>query len=313
MKLFKNNVGRPSNETKKKRRLFVFGTITLSVAAGLLVAMLISSISINNLSGKALGNYSGDIDGDGLVTQKDVKTISDFASNLKKYSNAQKKIADMNKDGKITIIDAKLALNIAKQNYTIVFNNSRADNGSGKMESVEVGKNGIKLPKCEFTEKGKVFRGWIMQRNQDGKYYGKIDNKSDWYTSNELFGGKKNGVYLLLKDESALNPLTKKVKAGTKITLYATWEDAKNGSKSNSKSSSKSNSKNSSNTKKVNKNSSNNGGSQRRCENSGKYWYKGKCYSKKPKVSTNCPAIKDQKSCDGYINCKWGFGNCKTV
>lgn len=162
MKLFKNNVGRPSNETKKKRRLFVLGTITLSVAAGLLVALLISSISINNLSGKALGNYSGDVDGDRLVTQK----------------------------------------------------------------------------------------------------------------------------------------------------------DAKNGSKSNSKkskSSSKSNSKNSSNTTKVNKNSLNNGGSQRRCENSGKYWYKGKCYSKKPKVSTNCPAIKEQKSCDGYINCKWGFENCKTV
>ncbi len=177
------------------------------------------------------------------------------------------------------------------------------------MEFVEVGKNGTKLPKCKFTDKGKVFKGWIMQRNQDGKYYGKIENKTDWYTGDELFSGKKTGVYVLLKDESALNPLTKKVKVGTKITLYATWEGAKNGSKSNSN---KSNSKNGSNTTKANKNSSNNG-DQRRCENSGKYWYKGKCYSKKPKVSTNCPAIKDQKSCDGYINCKWGLKNCKTV
>ena len=82
MKLFKNNVGRPSNETKKKRRLLVLGTITLSVAAGLLVALLISSISINNLSGKALGNYSDDVDGDGLVTKKDAKNGS--KSNSKK-------------------------------------------------------------------------------------------------------------------------------------------------------------------------------------------------------------------------------------
>lgn len=305
MKLFKNGVGRPSNETRKKRKLFVFGTVTLSIVSGLLVALLISHISINNLSGKALGNYSGDIDGDGLVTQKDVQKIMRFSSKLEKYTSDELKIADMNKDGKITTKDVTLAKKVASKNYTIIFNNSRAKNPEGKMNNVEMGKNAIYLPECDFENEGYVFNGWIVQRMQDGKYYGKINNKKDWYTQKELFNDKKKGSYITYGDKRGISLYKLGVKEGTKVTLYANWKKL-----STKKTTSKSNSGSKTTTK-------NRSSGQRRCENAGNYWYSGKCYRNKTKlISANGMKVSECASINGVKRngyCYYNLAEYKTL
>ena len=55
----------------------------------------------------------GDVNADGAVTAVDARLALRFASKLQKYTEAQKKQCDMDKNGKITSADARRILRIS--------------------------------------------------------------------------------------------------------------------------------------------------------------------------------------------------------
>lgn len=109
MKLFENGVGRPSNEVKKKRKIFVVSVAAILLVAIVGIALVVINIGgVGNLKGAAigLGKNSGDADGDGKITLSDVRLIlnRDQRQNKKIIINTN---ADYDKNGKIEAKDAR--------------------------------------------------------------------------------------------------------------------------------------------------------------------------------------------------------------
>ena len=110
MKLFKNKVGRPSNETLKKRKVFY-----LSVASSILLVIIIAIFALNhfniiNLKGSATNYILGDVNMDGTLSKEDSNLILEYVADKKVLTDEQLKIADINKDGKVSSSDSKIIL-----------------------------------------------------------------------------------------------------------------------------------------------------------------------------------------------------------
>lgn len=70
MKLFENGVGRPSNEIKKKRKIFIASIIVLCIALVSVIAFTLTKVSTNRLKGAAKG--AADINDSYIVDIKDI-------------------------------------------------------------------------------------------------------------------------------------------------------------------------------------------------------------------------------------------------
>ena len=56
MKLFENGVGRPSNEIKKKRKIFIASIIVLCIALVSVIAFTLTKVNTNRLKGAYNGS-----------------------------------------------------------------------------------------------------------------------------------------------------------------------------------------------------------------------------------------------------------------
>ena len=109
MKLFENKVGRPSNETLKKRKIFYLG-----VAASVLVVIIFGIFLFNQFDAVSLKGATsyllGDVDMDGKLSNDDADLVLKYVAGNAKLTSTQLKVADMNEDGKITATDANMIL-----------------------------------------------------------------------------------------------------------------------------------------------------------------------------------------------------------
>lgn len=156
MRLFKNGVGRPSNEIKKKRRLFIATCVCMVLITVIFVGTKVNSnkikaaivLSDNNkkiyfynykqedingvLEFKRIGNYlnaafykRGDVNLDGIINEDDANLILNHITGNIKLNNIQLKIADVNNDGKVSAVDAKKVLQ--QKNYKICLAKSKSE------------------------------------------------------------------------------------------------------------------------------------------------------------------------------------------
>ncbi len=151
MELFKNSVGRPSNEIKKKRRNFIIAIILVCVMVigGLSYLVINNSSKIKKNTGginisyavdaKIYGDYyyykvdaglilmkfnsgtaeagffpMGDINFDGFVTEEDARIALRVSARLDSINNLQMWNADLNHDGKIIAKEARSILQQSK-------------------------------------------------------------------------------------------------------------------------------------------------------------------------------------------------------
>ncbi len=154
MKIFKNGVGRPSNETLRKRKIFISVCVVFAIgiitAAGLLVNNLtkakasLGTISLANNAKRTVSvryqknannSYSvdgvveisrtgnkinsilyrrGDVNLDGNVNKTDSELILRHVTGAKKLTGAALALADINNDGKVSTVDAKNVTNKTK-------------------------------------------------------------------------------------------------------------------------------------------------------------------------------------------------------
>ena len=108
MGLFKNEAKRSSDDVVIKRGMFV-GIVIFCLLCFIIVSiyLLTNYGTSNNLSGDALGNSSGDFNGDGKVTLTDADlTLKASVQLLRKVTSGQIKRADMNGDGRLNADDA---------------------------------------------------------------------------------------------------------------------------------------------------------------------------------------------------------------
>lgn len=145
MELFKNGVGRPSNEIKKKRRNFVIAVILVCiiVIGGLGYLIIGKSISSKKIKGaisygsgpEVYKNYyyyktdsglilmktntdnaeiaffpKGDVDFNGVVSETDARLALRVSARLDTFDTLQMWNADLNNDGKITTSEARQIL-----------------------------------------------------------------------------------------------------------------------------------------------------------------------------------------------------------
>ena len=116
MKLFENGVGRPTNEIKKKRRLFIAG-ISLAVVGliGLGSFLTINAtkqnIEVNTKGLKAeattLDTKLVDLDSDGKITRNDLVKLKERLKSVYPYSMP----GDVNRDKVVNIIDQLSIIN----------------------------------------------------------------------------------------------------------------------------------------------------------------------------------------------------------
>lgn len=89
MKLFKNEVGRPSNETLKKRRIFIAIICAVVLVAIIGTVYLLSGSNLSRLRGDGAWfvenkRYSaGDINGDRKGTLKDIELLLNHVYGIK--------------------------------------------------------------------------------------------------------------------------------------------------------------------------------------------------------------------------------------
>ena len=100
----------------------------------------------------------------------------------------------------------------------ITFNNKRASNGSGSMNNqvVSIGTT-VKINELKYKNTGYIFRGWIMQRRNDGYYYG--------YDSNGNLGWYRNTSKWYYFDNQ--DDITDMVNLGCDLVMYADWTKQK--------------------------------------------------------------------------------------
>lgn len=128
MELFKNKVGRPSNATKRNRKIVVIVTV-FAVAALLQTTIINFKASKKNIGVdskpmniKVGAKKSGDIataanceTGDKKITEDDVRIIASISSGLNIVSASRKNYGDINKDGKVDKKDVALATRISSK------------------------------------------------------------------------------------------------------------------------------------------------------------------------------------------------------
>lgn len=126
MGLFKNGVGRPSNELIRKRKTFyliIIIAVILAIGAGAIFVKkhFFGEVGSKSKNASISGNeIKGDIataadytKGDKKITSEDSDLILQFTVRLKTPSSTQKKYADIDGDGEITSADARIVARIA--------------------------------------------------------------------------------------------------------------------------------------------------------------------------------------------------------
>ena len=144
MKLFENGVGRPSNEVKKKRMLFIISTMIIAV--GLIAVSLgflltkTNNVSVSRLKGDGPGAvYSngelkigsiGDCSPDGFISYDDIVALMEL---IKKSDGTYKtikisslaadgldiRVCDINSDNKLNQTDLKLLYRMMYSGYQL--------------------------------------------------------------------------------------------------------------------------------------------------------------------------------------------------
>lgn len=112
MKLFENGVGRPSNEIKKKRRLFITVAVLIVVLVAVGSLVILNSVNKNTskLKAAAVSNNGifnktrADVNEDGKVNRDDLVTLKKYLYKIYPYESI-KKLADSNNDGSFDIMD----------------------------------------------------------------------------------------------------------------------------------------------------------------------------------------------------------------
>lgn len=155
------------------------------------------------------------------------------------WKNKQKILWSLTKPGDVVNLYATA---IKEDSIVVKYNNSKAEKPSGYMEEqvFEYGKD-IKLNKNELKNDDNVFKGWIIQRQSDGKYYGKKDNKNGWYKDGKF-------TYIYAGDGATFRPSF--VEKGETLIMYADWNGTINIKYTNQSSTGK-NAKGSMSSKKV--------------------------------------------------------------
>lgn len=97
MGVFKNSVGRPSNEVLRKRKILKIVCVTLVLIVAGFICYILNNTGIINITNK----------------KNSLKTIS-------KFSNTERQMGDMNNDGCITVLDVALLYGYVRGNTTII-------------------------------------------------------------------------------------------------------------------------------------------------------------------------------------------------
>ena len=174
MELFKNSVGRPSNETLKKRRNFyIFVTLLIIAVIGggfLYLKNALSNLDFGSASKNIQSGIKGDVASDivsttwdGKITSADSTYILKYSINMGKPSAAQKKRADIDGDGKISPEDARIITRMATDGNSTAYGDVNKD-GKHTQDDVDLivaFATGKKKPTSEQKELADV--------NGDGK------------------------------------------------------------------------------------------------------------------------------------------------
>lgn len=128
------------------------------------------------------------------------------------WKNQQKILWALTKPGDIVNL---YAIAIKEDSIVVKYNNSKAKKPSGYMDEqvFEYGKD-IKINNNELKDEGKTFKGWIIQRQSDGKYFGKKDNKNGWYKGEKF-------TYIYAGDGATFKPSF--VDEGETLIMHADW------------------------------------------------------------------------------------------
>ena len=124
MRLFKNKVGRPSNETLRRRRktYFIIAILVISIIGGGVFYVKNNFLSKINGTGKNAQTSKGNgdvatdesyLEPDGKITNVDANLVLKFSVNAKTSTTIQKKRADVDGDGKITSGDSRIISRLA--------------------------------------------------------------------------------------------------------------------------------------------------------------------------------------------------------
>ena len=208
MGLFKNEVGRPSNETKRTRRTLVVVLVLIGVAlvGGLTFYVTKSLKKSDDISGTGknavspTAPYTGDVasapvytKGDGKITEDDATAILKISVGTIKPTSAQKKNADIDGNGKIESADARLATRVAS-GYGDIDRNGKVDSADARLLS----RYNTGLEKLNDTQKkyadidgdGKVNSGDTRLMSRISVLYGDVataanTGKRDGYITKE--------------------------------------------------------------------------------------------------------------------------------
>ena len=124
LELFKNSVGRPSNEILKKRRnfyIFVILLVIVVIGGGYFyLRNVLSNLNFGSTSKNIQSGIKGDVASDivsttwdGKITSADSTYILKYSVNMGKPSAAQKKRADFDGNGKVDSTDSRLVSQMA--------------------------------------------------------------------------------------------------------------------------------------------------------------------------------------------------------
>lgn len=212
MKLFENKVGRPSNEMLKKRKIFYFCCFLFAIMAIVIGVFTLNHFNIINLKGSAT-YIVGDVTMDGIISEQDADLITQYVAGSKVFTDEELKIADFNKDGKVTSQDAKAILQSLKLNKkdavrlysTSVYSTSISKkskfikDGTYYIWNSTVRNGRIRIAK-EKKHAGNIFRifGWVqvdkIQKINDGVYSNMVTFDEEPKVTTTKRGDKKVGL-----------------------------------------------------------------------------------------------------------------------
>ena len=171
MKIFKNPVGRPPKNLKKKRMITVIVIALVILLGGTIATISILGVDMSSLMGNSVVSsktsvISGELTSDGVIDEEDYTFLEELA-----YQGMYLVNGDINLDGLVDKSDVealrKYLDSEIKTQYKIKFD---ANGGQGKMPSPVKVLSGteIELPTNNYTKNGYIFTGWT---GSDGKEY----------------------------------------------------------------------------------------------------------------------------------------------